>query len=162
MEKVEIIYNQSEEAISVMREVARWGREQGFRVWLDEWLTLEELVTDEAKPENFCVGEIDGKIACAFILQRSDSGYWKDSSVVPAVYLHKLCVKREFAHRNMTKLVVEEIKDECRKKGIKYIRLDTGLDEKVVRKIYLNAGFKIVDIIDYDNGRSVALYEMEV
>lgn len=162
MEKVEIIYNQSEEAISVMREVARWGREQGFRVWLDEWLTLEELVTDEAKPENFCVGEIDGKIVCAFILQRSDSGYWKDSSVVQAVYLHKLCVKREFAHRNMTKLVVEAIKDECRKKGIKYIRLDTGLDEKVVRKIYLNAGFKIVDIIDYDNGRSVALYEMEV
>ncbi len=36
------------------------------------------------------------------------------------------------------------------------------LDEKVVRKIYLNAGFKIVDIIDYDNGRSIALYELEV
>ena len=46
--------------------------------------------------------------------------------------------------------------------GIKYIRLDTGLDEKVVRKIYLNAGFKIVDIIDFDNGRSMALYELEV
>lgn len=72
------------------------------------------------------------------------------------------CVKREYAHRNMTKLVVEAIKEECRKTGAKYIRLDTGLDEKVVRKIYLNAGFKIVDIIDYDNGRSVALYELEV
>ena len=36
------------------------------------------------------------------------------------------------------------------------------LTKKVVRKIYLNAGFKIVDIIDYDNGRSMALYEMEV
>ena len=46
--------------------------------------------------------------------------------------------------------------------GIKYIRLDTVLDEKVVRKIYLKAGFKIVDIIDYDNGNSMALYEMEV
>ena len=43
-----------------------------------------------------------------------------------------------------------------------YVRLDTGLDEKVVRKIYLNAGLKIVDIIDYDNGRSVALFELEV
>ena len=159
---MKIVYNQVEEAISVMKEVAKWGREKGFRVWLDEWLTPEELLTDEAKPESFCIGEIDGKIACAFILQRRDSAYWNDSSVVQAVYLHKLCVKREYAHRNMTKLVVEAIKDECRKKGIKYIRLDTDLDEKVVRKIYLNAGFKIVDIIDYDNGRSVALYEMEV
>ena len=43
-----------------------------------------------------------------------------------------------------------------------YVRLDTGLDETVVRKIYLNAGLKIVDIIDYDNGRSVALFELEV
>lgn len=42
------------------------------------------------------------------------------------------------------------------------IPLDTGLNEKVVRKIYLKAGFKIVDIIDYDNGNSMALYEMEV
>ena len=161
-EKMKIVYNQVEEAISVMREVAKWGREQGFRVWLDEWLTPEELLTDEAKPENFCIGEIDGKIACAFILQRSDSDYWKDSSDVHAVYLHKLCVRREYAHRNMTKTVIEAIKEECRKNGIKYIRLDTGLDEKVVRKIYLNAGFKIVDIIDFDNGRSMALYELEV
>ena len=43
-----------------------------------------------------------------------------------------------------------------------YVRLDTGPDEKVVRKIYLNAGLKIVDIIDYDNGRSVAVFELEV
>ena len=159
---MKIVYNQVEEAISVMREVAKWGREQGFRVWLDEWLTPEELITDEAKPENFCIGEIDGKIACAFILQRSDSDYWKDSSDVQAVYLHKLCVRRECAHRNMTKTVIEAIKEECQKNGIKYIRLDTGLDEKVVRKIYLNAGFKIVDIIEFDNGRSMALYEMEI
>ena len=62
----------------------------------------------------------------------------------------------------MTKSVIEAIKTLCTKKGIKYIRLDTGLDEKVVRKIYLDAGFKIVNIIDYDNGNSVALYELEV
>ena len=107
MERMNIVYNQVEEAISVMKEVAKWGREQGFRVWLDEWLTPEELITDEARPENFYIGEVAGKIACAFILQRSDSDYWKDSSDVKAVYLHKLCVKREFAHRNMTKTIIE-------------------------------------------------------
>ncbi len=62
----------------------------------------------------------------------------------------------------MTGLVTEAIRSECRGRGIRYIRLDTGLDEKVVRKIYLNAGYRIVDIIDYPNGRSIALYELEV
>ncbi len=62
----------------------------------------------------------------------------------------------------MTKLVTEAIRTECRKRGIRYIRLDTGLDEKAVRTFYLNAGYKIVDIVDHPNGRSTALYEWEV
>lgn len=162
MENVEIIFNKIDEAIPVIREVAEWGRNIGLRVWLDEWLTPNELITEEAKPENFCIGKVNGKVACAFILQNSDSEYWGLTPENEAVYLHKFCVRREYAHREMTKSVVEAIRQHCKKNGIKYIRLDTGLDEKIVRKIYLKAGFKIVDIIDYDNGNSMALYEMEV
>lgn len=62
----------------------------------------------------------------------------------------------------MTGLVTEALRAECRKRGIRYIRLDTGLDEDVVKNIYLNAGYKIVDVIEYPNGRSMALYELEV
>lgn len=162
MDKVEIIFNQVEEAISVMREVAKWGREKGLRIWPEDWLTPEELITEEAQTENFCIGKVDGVTVCSFILQWSDSAYWKDAPKYDAAYLHKFCIRREFSHRGMTKSVIEAIKQECRKRGIKYIRLDTGLDEKEVRKIYLNAGFKIVDILDYENGRSLALYELEV
>ena len=160
--KIEIQFNKMDEAISIMREVAAWGREQGYRVWPDEWLTPEELITPDAQLENFCVGTLGGEIACAFILQWADTDYWPNAPKYEAAYLHKFCVRRAFAGMGMTKLVVDAIKEECRKRGVRYIRLDTGLDEKVVRKIYLNAGFKIVDIIDYPNGRSMALYEMEV
>ena len=41
----------------------------------------------------------------------------------------------------MTKLVTDAIQAECRKRGIRHIRLDTGLDEKVVGKTYLSAGY---------------------
>ena len=160
--KVEIQFNKMDEAISVMREVAAWGREQGYRVWPDEWLTPEELITPDAQRSNFCIGTLGGETACAFILQWTDADYWPNAPKYEAAYLHKFCVRRAFAGMGMTKLVVDAIKEECRRRGIRYIRLDTGLDEKVVRKIYLKAGFKIVDIIDYPNGRSMALYEMEV
>ena len=56
----------------------------------------------------------------------------------------------------------EAIQAECRKRGVRYIWLDTGLEEKVVRKIYLSAGYKIADILDHPSGRSMALYELEV
>lgn len=162
MGDIEIYPNQIDEAISVIREVSEWGRNKGFRVWLDEWLTKEELITVDAKPENFCIGKIEGSTACAFILQCSDLEYWATAEKDEAVYLHKFCIKREFAGKGVTKAAIEAIKKLCKEKGIKYIRLDTALDEKVIRKIYLNIGFKIVDIIDYPNGRSVALYELEV
>lgn len=162
MNRLEIHFCEVETATSVMREVAAWGREQGYRVWPNEWLTQEELITPDAQPENFCIGTIDGEIACAFILQWADSDYWPDAPKYEAAYLHKFCVRRKFAGMGMTKLVTEAIQAECGKRGIRYIRLDTGLDEKVVRKIYLKAGYKIVDIIDYPSGRSMALYEMEV
>ena len=73
MSQVKILFNEMEAAISVMREVAGWGREKGYRVWPDEWLTPEELITPDAQPENFCVGTVDGEVACAFILQWSDT-----------------------------------------------------------------------------------------
>lgn len=145
-----------------MREVAAWGREQGYQVWRDEWLTPEELITPDAQPGNFCIGSVGGETACAFILQWTDSEYWRNAPKYEAAYLHKFCVRRKFAGQGMTKLVVDALKTECRKRGIRYIRLDTALDEKAVRKIYLHSGFKIVDIIDYPNGRSMALYELEV
>ena len=159
---LKISFNQVEQAISVMREVSAWGREQGYRVWPDEWLTEGELITPDAQPENFCIGTIDGEVACAFILQWADADYWPDAPKYEAAYLHKFCVRRKFSGMGMTKLVTEAIRAECRKRGVRYIRLDTGLEEKAVRKIYLSAGYKIVDILDYPNGRSMALYELEV
>lgn len=162
MKELQIQFDRMETAISVMREVAAWGREQGFRVWLDEWLTPKELITADAQPDNFCIGSLDGEIACAFLLQWTDSAYWPNAPKMEAAYLHKFCVRRKFAGMGMTQLAVDAIKAECRKRNGRYIRLDTDLDEKVVRKIYLNAGFKIVNIIDYPNGRSMALYELEL
>ena len=159
---LELYFGKVEDAISIMREVAARGRDQGYRVWPDEWLTKEELITPDAQPENFCIGMLDGEIVCAFILQWADSDYWPDAPKYEAAYLHKFCVRRKFTGMGMTKLVTEAIQAECRKRGIRYLRLDTRLDEKVVRKIYLNSGYKIVDIIDYPYGSSMALYELEV
>lgn len=145
-----------------MKEVAEWGRNKGHRVWLDEWLTKEELITEEVQPINFCVGKIRDEYVCAFILQEIDSEYWSFAVNDESVFLHKLCVRRKYAHMNMTKHLIEAIKKECKLRSKKYIRLDTNLDEKVVRKIYLDIGFKIVKIIDYENGHSMALYELEL
>lgn len=162
MNRLEIHFGEMQAAISIMREAAAWGREKGYRVWPEEWLTPQELITPDAGPENFCIGTIDGEAACAFLLQWTDAEYWPDAPKYEAAYLHKFCVRRKFAGMGMTGLTVNALKTLCRRRGIRCIRLDTALDEQKIRKLYLRAGFKIVDIIDHPNGRSTALYEMEI
>ncbi len=162
MDKVNLYPDRIDEAIAVMREVAAWGRGKGFRMWLDEWLTKEELVTVDAQPENFYIGKLDGQTCCAFILQWNDPVYWPGAKRKEAAYIHKLCVKREFVGQHIAKKAVEAVKTLCRERGIRHIRLDTALDEEVVKKIYFDIGFQIVDIIDHPSRRSVALYELEV
>ena len=107
MDKLKIHSGDVDTAISIMKEVAAWGRERGFRVWKDEWLTKDELMSDEVKEENFYVGSINGENACSFILQWRDSEWWPDAKENEAAYLHKLCVRRKFAHQGMTKRVIE-------------------------------------------------------
>lgn len=147
-------------AIGIMREVAAWGRGRGLRVWPEEWLTPEELFTAEAGPENFYVGAVDGEDACAFILQWSDREWWPDAPPFEAGYLHKLCVRREFAHRGMAAQVAEAVKGECARRGVRRIRLDTGAAETAVRDIYLAAGFEIVKTIEKDGRPAMLLYEL--
>ncbi len=162
MGEVKLYSNQVDEAITVMREVAAWGRGRGFRMWLDEWLTPEELLTADAQPENFCICKLDGKTCCAFILQWNDPVYWPGAARNEAAYIHKLCVKRDFSGQHIAKRAVETVKQICRERGVRHIRLDTALDEEVVKKIYFDIGFQIVDIIGHPSRRSVALYELEV
>lgn len=79
-----------------------------------------------------------------------------------AGYLHKLCVRREFAHRGMTARVVEALREVCRERGARFLRLDTGCDEPVVRDIYLAAGFRIVKTLERGGRPVMLLYELEV
>ena len=51
-------------------------------------------------------------------------------------------------------------KEECARRGVARLRLDTGAEEAVVRDIYLAAGFEVVKTIA-QNGRPVMLlYEL--
>lgn len=151
-----------DKAINIMKEVAAWGRSKGYLVWLDEWLTQDELLTSEAKEENFYIGKVDGIDACTMILQWTDSYFWPSSPYNEAGYLHKVCVRREFAGKNMTLKMVEYAKEQCRARGVKYLRLDTGWDETKMKEIYRGLGFEIVKKLEYSNGKAVALYELKV
>lgn len=162
MNNLLMVNNQVDRAIEIMREVSEWGRKQGFRVWLEEWLTKDRLLTTDNCEEDFYVGKVDGIDACCMIIQWQDQEYWPEAPRDEAAYIHKLCVRREFAGKGILTEVLQWLKLECKSRGVRYIRLDTGWDKEKVKQIYLGLGFRIVKKLDYENNRSMALYELGV
>ena len=92
----------------------------------------------------------------------SDREYWPEARPYEAAYLHKFCVRRAFTHTGMTGRVVEALRQECAPRGVRFLRLDTGADEPVVRDIYLKAGFQIVKTLCDHATPSMLLYELEL
>lgn len=156
-----VLKGEVETAIGIMKEVARWGRSVGLNVWKDEYLTKEKLMV-YTNEEDFCVGQVNSNKACCMILQWSDTLFWPNSKYNEAGYIHKLCVRRDYAGMGLPKKMVEFAIEECKKKNAKYLRLDTGWTNRNLCDLYKSLGFEIVDKFILDGGGAFALFEMKI
>jgi len=156
----EAIKGDVENSILIMREVADWGRLRGLNLWKDEDLTEEKLIGNALK-EDFCIGRVQGKNACCMILQWKDDFFWPKAKENEAGYIHKLCVRREYAGTGLPGKMVEFAIEECKRRNIHYLRLDTGWKNKNLCNLYRSLGFSIVDKFPLGNG-AFALFEMKI
>lgn len=156
-----VLKGEVETAISIMKEVAKWGRSAGLNVWKDEYLTREKLMVN-VNEDDFYIGQVNGNNACCMIIQWSDSFFWPNSNENEAGYIHKLCVRRNYAGMGLSKQMVETAIEECKKRSVTYLRLDTGWTNKNLCDLYKSLGFEVVDKFVLANGGSMALFEMKI
>lgn len=155
------------QAISVMRDAGKWLMDSGrnpSKWWQPQNLNPEFLL-QHAKEDEFYVCLVDNKPAAAEVLQVSqDVKEWqsidKDNSR-SALYIHWLCVTREFSGRNLTRIMVDYATQKAKERGFKLLRVDTNADEVKLRKIYEGLGFQLVAEVQEDY-RKTAFYQKEV
>jgi len=61
------------------------------------------------------------------ILQWHDPLFWPTVKEYESGFIHKLCVRREFAGKGLSAKMVEHAVRECSRRGIGYLRLDTDV-----------------------------------
>lgn len=71
-------------------------------------------------------------------------------------------MRREYAGLGLPGKMVKFAIEECKKRNIKYLRLDTGWTNKKLCNLYKSLGFEIVDKFLLDNGGAFALFEMKI
>ena len=148
-------------AIRIMREVAQWCIEVGHPMWTLQELTREALLSRSRSEEDFRVARLDGELSAAMILQWEDPLFWPDVPRGGSGFIHKLCVRRAFAGKNLSARMVAAAVDECRNRNAAFLRLDTNNRSPRLRALYEGLGFMKVGrrLVD---GRDYALYELPI
>lgn len=151
----------------VMKNVATWleqsGREPSI-YWQSKNMN-KDFMLKQAEPNEFYSLVIDGTPAAAMILQDNERNQsWKPidkAKPQKALYIHWLCVDRPFAGKGFPKVLIDFSAEEAKMRNIHLLRLDTDAENKNLRKIYDDLGFKLMGIEQEDTG-STAFYQKEV
>ena len=148
-------------AINMMKEVSEWGRSAGLNVWKDEQLIREKLMVG-INENDFYVGQVFEDNACCMILQWNDTLFWPEAKEKEAGYIHKLCVRRDYSGLGLSREMVEFAIEECRRRNVHYLRLDTGWSKKKLCTLYESLGFKLVGKTMLEERGEFALFEMKI
>jgi len=163
---IRIIQNVNQ-TISVMRDAGKWLLESGKKP--SKWWQLQNLnrkfLFQYAKQEEFFVGLVDNKPAVAAILQIDQKAQnWKSidkGTPQLALYIHWLCVHRQFAGMGLPKAMVDFATQLAKERNIKLLRADTNAKEMQLRKIYENLGFRLVGV-EQEDYRKTAFYQKKI
>ncbi len=160
MNNFKVMKGDIDNAIAVMNEVARWCEDTGKNMWTMDELSKEKLLQGIDR-ENFWVGKVGHENAAAMIVQWYDPLFWPRIERGESGFIHKLCVRRKYSGKGLSQWMITLAMEECKKKGIRYLRLDTGWNRYKLCSLYEGLGFvqvgkKTVGERDY------ALYEMKI
>ncbi|MEK7451230.1 MAG: GNAT family N-acetyltransferase, partial [Patescibacteria group bacterium] len=78
-----------------------------------------------------------------------------------ALYVHYLCVHRDFAGTGLPKLMIDFAAQKALENNIKLLRVDTNASMMKLRKIYEELGFTLVGI-EQEDYRKTAFYQKKI
>jgi ribosomal protein S18 acetylase RimI-like enzyme len=143
---------------SILDEATAYVATKGYPQWPTPF-PVEEIAPACAAQELFVVEE-DAEVAAVFVLVWDDPRFWGERPP-DAAYLHKLAVRRRFAHRGLGVAIVRWAEDQARAAGRPYLRLDCLRDNPWIRSFYEGLGFEPRGELELV-GWTAALYEKPV
>ena len=124
----------------IVREVAQWLTDDGQELWAVDTLIADNLIDEHTRGNCYVlyVGDIP---AATFILQGQSLIYFPDVLPNTAGIIHKLAIRRAFAGRNLFQFILDFCKDDCLKRGIHEILLETDATRPALMRFYERNGF---------------------
>ena len=153
-----------DKAIKIMHNAGTWMAASGLnpsKWWKPENMN-REFMLQHTEPNEYYVAEVDGKLAASMVLQETERNQsWKSvdgDKPKKALYVHWLCVYRDFAGKGLPLKMIAYANGEAKKRGFHRLRLDTEANQPKLCQIYKNLGFKLMGVVA-DSGHNTAFFE---
>ena len=159
-----------ERVMKIIEDGREFLKEQGVNQWQHGSPSRDEIINDINEGISY-VYEKSGEIVATAMLTTFDADYensptfWSRNSSYLAI--HRLAAAKKFRHQGITREFMQAICFFAKSQNIKFLRIDTHLDNEIMRKFLSRFGFKEKDIIkltmknNLDDKERIA-YELEV
>ena len=134
----------------VLIESAEWLDSIGQSMWKVNDLTVDKLLEIYAI-EDMKLCYDNGNLIGVYVLQWHDPLFWASLKKNESGILHKLAVRQEYHKNGYGKKLIESAELLCKKRNVKWLRLNCGTFRTGLRNFYEDAGFKMVDRVFIDN-----------
>ena len=162
--------NELERVMKIIEDGREFLKEQGVNQWQHGSPSRDVIINDINERISY-VYEKSGEIVATAVLTTFDEDYenyptfWSENSSYLAI--HRLSITKQFRNKGIAREFMEDIYHFAKTQNIKYLRIDTHLDNKIMRKFLSKFEFKEIGIIKLtmknilDDKERVA-YELEV
>jgi|SRR5665213_1952330 len=127
--------------IEILREAARWLEESGRLMWREGELASSRI-TAEVEAGLFYVAESGGETAGTIKFQLEDLSFWPDVPPGESAFIHRLAVRRRFAGRGVSAVLLQWAVGRTASLRRRFLRLDCEASRPRLRTVYENFGFK--------------------
>jgi ribosomal protein S18 acetylase RimI-like enzyme len=134
------------EIASLLTEAAEYAkRREGFEGWPIPF-PAEDVRAAIRREEDYVI-DVGTRIAATFYFSWSDIAFWGDQPPI-AGYVHKLAVRRAFAHQGLGRMALEWVVDRTRAAGGSRVRLDCHAANRYLVTFYESLGFRPVRTLE--------------
>ena len=159
-----------ERVVKIIEEGREFLKEQGVNQWQHGSPSRDEIINDINEGISYVYERSDEIVATA-MLTTLDEGYenyptfWSENSSYLAI--HRLATVKKYRAQGIAREFLRTIYLFAKSQNIKYLRIDTHLDNKIMRKFLSGFGFEEKGVIKLtmknilDDKERVA-YELEV
>ncbi|MGG7096947.1 GNAT family N-acetyltransferase [Clostridium sardiniense] len=125
--------------------------------WTKEYPTIKDFEMDLKNGDLFVMESEDSEyniknnIVGAVVLNSSEDINYKKlkwSNSQKALVIHRLMVSPKFSRSGNGKRLLKFIEEECRRRELSHIRLDTNTENIRAKKLYIGSGYEEVGVIN--------------